>query len=380
MSTGDSIMVNRKVLADASMQAQRLHARLRTDYSRPVDIFRVVQELGIWLCSRPLGNGLFGFYLREGDAAGIVLNSSHPEYLQRYTCAHELGHHVLGHQSHLDDERDITGDALADRPEEHAAQMFAGGFLMPIQAVNRVQRRLGIDKNHQPNAEQVYAMSRELDVSFSAAAWQLVSLRRLSSIRAAEMVRTGAAETKRRMRPGPHPRDDNRAGLVLIDESGRDIPVLCRPGDELRIRLPENESTGFLWHVGPRRDHEAPVGMSWDGGVGLTAAGREREESVDTPAPDAPVALVMDQYHDGVVHRRGPVDAVLGEEGEREFVFLAQHPGRQELVLTLCRPWEEAEVEVVTTRVRVGPPHQIEGIAGAQRRGHVARIAAGGSR
>lgn len=387
-------MVSRRAaLAEASMQAQRLHARLRTDHSRPINIFGVVQELGIWLSSRPLGAGLFGFYLREGDAAGIVVNAGHPEYLQRYTCAHELGHHMLGHRSHLDGRDDIIGDAPADRHDEHAAQMFAGNFLMPIQAVNRVQRRLGISRDSAPTAAQVYALSRELDVSFSAAAWQLVNLSRLTTRQASEMVRAGAAEAKRSMRPGPHPVGDNRAGLVVIDETGRDVPVMVRPGDELRIRVPENASTGYVWQFGTPEENQIdsaePAELSWDGGAGIDPA------SVGTPGAkipagqDSPVVLVGDSYSDPTSNasnasntERIDIPAALGTAvGKREFVFLAEHPGRHEVLLSLRRPWEDVgALDAVTTHIRVGPRHALDGLAEEQVRGHVARLAAGGAR
>lgn len=371
------------------MQAQRLHARLRTDYSRPVDIFGVVQELGIWLSSRPLGAGLFGFYLREGDASGIVLNAGHPEYLQRYTCAHELGHHVLGHRSHLDDRDDIIGDAPADRDDEHAAQMFAGNFLIPIQALNRVQRRLGIPRDQAPSAAEVYALSRELDVSFSATAWQLVNLGRLSNRRASEIVRVGPAEAKNAMRPGPHPRGDNRAGLVVIDQGGRDVPVLVRPGDELRFRVPENASTGYLWKVGAPEENQRAGGqrtkLNWDGGAGLTPTTEQIGDAVEPSRPDSPVVLVGDNYLDATSNTGRDagtdVPAALGTAaGEREFVFLADHPGRHEVVLSLRRPWEQGARDVMITRIRVGPRHALNGIAEEQVRGHVARFATGGSR
>lgn len=382
-------MVNRKAaLAEASMQAQRLHARLGTDYTRPVDIFGVVQELGIWLSSRPLGAGLFGFYLREGDAAGIVLSASHPEYLQRYTCAHELGHHVLGHRSHLDDRDDIIGDAPAERYDEHAAQMFAGNFLMPIQAVNRVQRRLGIPRDHALTAAEVYALSRELDVSFSAAAWQLVNLGRLSTRRAADIVRAGAAEAKRTMRPGPHPQGDNRAGLVVIDETGRDVEVLVRPGDELRIRVPENASTGYLWRLGTpeenQQDSDGAPGLSWDGEAGIAPATERTAGAGEPSRRGSPVVLLGDNYADPTSSASSAVRTDFSEligtaGGEREFVFLADHPGRHEVVLSLRRPWEDVGArEVLTTRVLVGPRHALDGISEEQVRGHVARLAAGG--
>jgi Zn-dependent peptidase ImmA (M78 family) len=208
--------------ADASMAAARLHARLHTDLSRPVDIFRIVQELGIWLSCRPLGN-LFGFYLRQDDALGICLNAAHPETLQRYTCAHELGHHLLGHASNLDDATDIEGLGGATPAQERAAQVFAGSFLMPLELVNRVLRRLGLyDKPLTLSAADVYQVSRELDVSYTATIWRLRALDRIDGPTAAGYAKAGAAAAKSELRGGA-PHGSARAALWVID--------LCRPGN-----------------------------------------------------------------------------------------------------------------------------------------------------
>jgi Zn-dependent peptidase ImmA (M78 family)/predicted secreted protein len=368
-------MTGSKALAEASMQAQLLHARLRTDFDRPIDVFWVVQQEGIWLASRPLGRGLYGFYLREGEATGIVVHAEHPEYLQRYTCAHELGHHLLGHSSRLDEEPDIIGNATSDRYDEIAAQVFAGNFLMPLQAVNRAQRRLGIRRNQTLGPAEVYAISRELDVSFTATAWQLVNLRRLTSRQASEVVRSGAAAAKRTIRGGPHPDGDNRAGLVIIGESGRDVPVLCRPGDEVRVRLPENASTGHVWQIqSPAASDQHQPNLTWDGDSDVTLlAGTS--QSGDVQGVGSALRLVDDLYRAGRQDR----GAQLGHTGQRELVFLAVHPGRENLVLSHRRPWESGEVDVLTTRVYVGHHHELDGFADAQVRGHVTRVAQRGA-
>jgi Zn-dependent peptidase ImmA (M78 family)/predicted secreted protein len=366
---------NRRTVSDASMAAQRLHAQLHTQYDKPVDVFRIVQEQGIWLASKPLGASLFGFYLREGDAAGIVLNASHPETLQRYTCAHELGHHVLGHKSHLDEEDDVVGPTSGRRLDELAAQVFAGNLLMPLQAVNRVQRRLGIAKNQPLRAADVYSISRELDVSYSAAAWQLVTLKRLSAEEAQRFVRSGAAAAKRSMRPGSHPDEDNRAGLFIFDQPIQGLPILCRPGDELRVRLKENASTGHIWKVmSPPPPTAQQVSLDWDGDQELTV--------VDTSAPNADslMRLTQDNYHSDTPasHGDAPRQAgipLLGQRGTREFVFVAARPGRAELKLTLSRPWEDQQVNAFSASVRIGPTHILDGFAEPQAIAHAARVA-----
>lgn len=358
-----------RAISSASMAAQRLHARLGTDWDRPVDVFRIVQEQGIWLASRPLGAGLYGFYLREGDAAGIVLNADHPETLQRYTCAHELGHHVLGHRSHLDDQEDVVGPTTGHHRDEIAAQVFAGSLLMPLQAVNRVLRRLDLGKGSRLQATDVYRVSRALDVSFSAAAWQLVSLGRLDAGQAQVFVQNGSAAAKRALRPGAHPDGDNRAGLFILDERSHNIPLLCRPGDELRLRLPENASTGHVWRVAaPAQSASVGTRLDWDGEQRVAPAFEAAKPALD----GRPVLrLAQDNYRDVAPGR----PSTTGQPGTREFVFVATGPGRSRLHTELSRPWEDVALDSFSTTVRIGPEHSLSGFAQGQLVAHAARVA-----
>lgn len=371
-------MVNHTI-ADARMAAQVLHARLGTDYDKPIDVFRTVQREGIWLASQPLDAGLYGFYLRQGAATGIVLNKNHPEQLQRYTCAHELGHHVLGHASHLDDEDDVLKPTAASQANEAAAQAFAGVFLMPLQAVNRVTHRLGFTKNRRLDASDVYQISRELDVSFSAAAWQLAGLGRIHNQDADGWARQGAAAAKNSMRPGPPPEGDNRAALYILDSSAHEVPILCRPGDELRLRLPEDASTGHVWRiVTPTNPTPLTPRLSWDGEE--TA---ERETILDTregPAAlleQGALRLARENYLPDGAADRHQAQTPIGRQGIREFVFVAQQPGRTAMDLRLSRPWEIDDVADFSTVVRVGPAHVLDGFARDQAQAHIARVAGG---
>jgi len=125
-----------RAISEASMEATRLGLRMRIPTDRPVDVFLLAQRLGLWLAAQPLDNA-YGFYLRQDTAAGIVVNSHHPESLQRYTCAHEIGHHILGHDSHVDDVstlRQYSHLAL----QELQAQVFAASLLMPLPLINRI--------------------------------------------------------------------------------------------------------------------------------------------------------------------------------------------------------------------------------------------------
>lgn len=352
----------RKVVGDARLEAQRLHAELGTDFQRSIDVFAALEQLGIWLTTQHLG-GLYGFYLRTGDASGVVLNRQHPEYLQRYTCAHELGHHMLGHNSQLDDADAIELNTVDGRWDELAAQAFAGAFLMPLQAINAAQRRLGIPRTRRVTAAELYQISRELDVSFSAAAWQMVALDRLSATDATTFIRRGAAAVKREMRQGESPTRDNRAGLTILEEHQSGWHLKFRTGDELRIRLAENASTGQVWFV-PGQEL-APSAPEWDG---------ENLVSVPEPQDDFEIAdtvqLVQDRYAE-----RPTEPSDVGRDGTREFVFVAGSPGHQDLQLHLGRPWEVTEYEAFEVPIDVAAAHQVVGVADGQRKQLIAKAA-----
>jgi len=354
-------------LARASMAAQRVLARHVNAWDSPIDVFSIVQREGIWLASRPLDGGLFGFYLRTDQAAGIVVNSNHPETLQRYTCAHELGHHVLGHRSHLDDQHDVSGPLRRSNADELAAQVFAGNLLMPLQAVNRALRRHGVERR-EPSSAEVYLIARDMDVSYSAAVWQLVTLGRLSQTAAQAYVREGAAAAKRKLRPGASPTGDNRADLVLLDVRMHEQGILCRVGDEIRLRLTENPTTGFRWNVGGSDVTERPDVRAWLGGTDLfqTSPGTARAAALRG------VALVSDSFDD-----RSELGEV-GGSGIREFVLIATEPGATELRADLTRAWEpETPAQQFRADLRISPTHLLDGFARTQISAHTARVKGG---
>jgi hypothetical protein len=52
-----------------------------------------------------------------------------------YSCAHEIGHHVFGHGSHINEVKEQTQKTKKSN-EEYIAEIFAGFLLMPKLAVN----------------------------------------------------------------------------------------------------------------------------------------------------------------------------------------------------------------------------------------------------
>ena len=63
----------------------------------------------------------------------MFLNGDQPVQRQRFTLAHELGHHRLGHAAVVDGVEEVDGKS--DDPLEQQANAFAGEFLAPDQAL-----------------------------------------------------------------------------------------------------------------------------------------------------------------------------------------------------------------------------------------------------
>ncbi len=135
-----------KARADARMEATRALLQLGIDQSQPVDIFKIIQDEGIWLMFQPLKN-LYGAYMPQEEAAGIIVHSKHPLSLQRFTAAHEFGHYILKHPLTLDDEGMIKRGGDSSDLREVQADAFAAHFLMPLELVNKTLVRMGLPIN-----------------------------------------------------------------------------------------------------------------------------------------------------------------------------------------------------------------------------------------
>lgn len=360
----------RQAIASASMEAARLHQTLQTPYDRPVDVFMLAQRLGLWLVAQPLDKA-FGFYLREEHAAGMVVNSQHPETLQRFTCAHEVGHHVLGHASHTDDAS--TLQRMSDLAlQEHQAQVFAAALLMPAPLVNRTLHQLGVTGPLRP--ADIYAASRDMAVSYTAALWGLTVLRKINAATAADLARKGPRSAKDALRGGPSVTDP-RADIWVLDDSEDNTTVRCRVGDEIHIRLTEDLSTGHVWTLDLSNPALNPPTESvetlwWDGGSGMDL------RRTDTPTPPAqptsPLEVTYNAHLDAdgsasldqppeepslftldtqpTPHADDGPDFMLSEAGSRVLVVRPRQTGAFQIRLTLRPAWD-ASAEPAATRL-----------------------------
>jgi Zn-dependent peptidase ImmA (M78 family) len=173
-------------------QAHRDTGVVRDEY---VDVFAALQAADVCCVAKPL-RGLAGAYAGPELGGPVVLLSSRLDELTiRHTAAHELGHHVLGHGSTMDErvDPDLGGLGGPWPDEEKLAEAFAAWFLMPLPAVHSAMRRTGIDQPAAP--EHVHQIACWLGTTFVGTARHLVHLRMMTPERAAALVRAWRARS-----------------------------------------------------------------------------------------------------------------------------------------------------------------------------------------
>ena len=135
----------------ARTQAEKLVERLGE--TPPVNVKRIAQSLKLKVLFANLGPNVSGLLISDGIEAQVCVQESDPEPRQRFTIAHEIGHHFLRHQFeggehvHVDQGNYISerGARASDGvdPKEIEANQFAACLLMPSKFVHEKVTELG---------------------------------------------------------------------------------------------------------------------------------------------------------------------------------------------------------------------------------------------
>jgi Zn-dependent peptidase ImmA (M78 family) len=104
----------------------------------PVDPVAIAQLAGVRVFQNPEMGNLAGCYYDEGGPT-IEFNGRDPLVRQRFTIAHELGHHALRHGARFRDSTESFSLSNYD-PVESDANKFAAELLMPAAVVNGMIR------------------------------------------------------------------------------------------------------------------------------------------------------------------------------------------------------------------------------------------------
>ena len=114
--------------------ATAARASANVDQVGPVCIYELCDALGVVVRFNNIN--MEGMYQR-GLPPRIHLSARRPLPRRVYNCAHELGHHVLGHGSSIDELREDAKLQPWEDPKEFLADTFAGFVLMPIIGLRR---------------------------------------------------------------------------------------------------------------------------------------------------------------------------------------------------------------------------------------------------
>lgn len=155
---------NRRALAIQAMQAATAtRATAMLDQSEPICIYGLCETLGIVVRFNNIN--MEGMYQR-GSPPRIHLSARRPLPRRAYNCAHELGHHVFGHGSSIDELRENAKMQPWEDPKEFLADTFAGFILMPIIGLRRAFAVRGWTPETATPA-QIFAISCEFGVGYT---------------------------------------------------------------------------------------------------------------------------------------------------------------------------------------------------------------------
>ncbi|MFZ3466406.1 ImmA/IrrE family metallo-endopeptidase [Vibrio harveyi] len=145
------------------------------NWQLPVQVEDIARHLGIYISeldsTNPEHSGLSGLAEIKNNSRYAYFNRNECKVRQRFTLAHEVGHHMLDHVTpekprHRDDLGAFSG--YSNDWEEREANAFAAELLMPQVAIEYMLIQKGIS--------DISQLARDFDVSESAMHYRLKNL------------------------------------------------------------------------------------------------------------------------------------------------------------------------------------------------------------
>ncbi|MBA0224535.1 ImmA/IrrE family metallo-endopeptidase [Stenotrophomonas maltophilia] len=155
-SSGAQLNMARKALVMQGMQAS-IAARVKAgvDLKTPICIYGLCEANNVTVRFNDIN--MEGMYDRTPKPR-IHLSVLRPLARRTFTCAHELGHHLFGHGSTIDELRDDQNSSSNRPPNEILADAFASFVLMPTLGLKEAFARRGLDPNR-ATALDMYAIA-----------------------------------------------------------------------------------------------------------------------------------------------------------------------------------------------------------------------------
>ncbi len=309
-----------RVRLAARRDVARAYLSLNVDTSRQIDPFAALDSAGVLVFRRRLDH-LAGLYLprdlQEGrDVPAVLINLAHPLSKQRFTAAHELGHHLRNRDVSFDSDTELLAREEAPSTDR---ETFAAYFLMPEHLVKSMltARDLRADDL---DADGAYALSLDLGTSYATTVWRLTDMELLTAERGEQLLRVSPQTIKRRL-GGTDIAVNPWKDVYRVQAIHPNIQVAVRQGDAIVLEAPEIPSSGYLWQLTP------PNGL----------------------------ALVRDEYC--------AADAeTLGGKGWHRFLFRVEMSGRLDVIMEMRRPWQHGAAAETAHVAVIAQPQPAPGI------------------
>lgn len=208
-------------------------------YSR-VDPFAIAAWEGVPVMLRPLDK-LLGLFVRA-ERPGIMVNVERSAGLVHLTCAHELGHYFLGHETTTDETLDFAHDA---EQKEHDAEWFAYALMMPRTLLAHVMKRKRWARSSLHSPHTLYQLSLRLGLSYTATIWSLQRQNLISYGDAHKLAHISPKSIKQAL--VGNGQQLGNTDVWLLDQNDRDFVLEPRPTDRFIVDLPGSASAGYLW-------------------------------------------------------------------------------------------------------------------------------------
>jgi Zn-dependent peptidase ImmA (M78 family) len=188
------------------------------------DVWRLLERLGVSVAIRDFGpNGGDGLYLWEQGEALIVINQNSRPSRQRFTAAHELGHHEM---HRFDAEQLLFADEKIFPPrgtQEIEANAFAAYLLAPDEGI---RDRLSEHHGAEITPDMVVELIGTFELSYESMTWRLLNLGLINHPQRDALMANAMVEERMRRagiqeepsRPSHLPRSHITAALRLYED------------------------------------------------------------------------------------------------------------------------------------------------------------------
>jgi Zn-dependent peptidase ImmA (M78 family) len=213
-------------LARAAVKAaMNVRVEHQLDPYLSICVYDLVERSGVELrfLAAPSLEGIYS----AGEPPIIAISSLRRSGRQRFTCAHELGHHVFGHGTRIDE---FDGQQRKRRfdPREFIVDCFADFLLMPKLAVVSALRALEIDLQT-ATPRQLFALAGYFGVGYRTIVHHLSkNLGLIAADRATRLGRARPQALREELVPGCGEHD-----VFVADRHWRGRPIDLHIGDFL---------------------------------------------------------------------------------------------------------------------------------------------------